>query len=244
MRNLLKLESFYDKAAHVAACCFLAAGFLLSYGLLAALFVAPVDYLQKEAVRIMYVHVPCAILSLTIYTIIGIASVVFLVWKIKLADIIAQVSASFGAAVTFLALITGALWGKPMWGTWWVWDARLTSELILLFLYFGYIGLRSAVNNKQIAAKLCAILAVVGLIDIPIIHYSVNWWHTLHQGASITKFAKPSIAMGMLYPLVAVIFAMYLLYIAITCLRARTEILWRERNAKWVKELIQREVYV
>lgn len=239
MKNLLKLEYFYKHAAQIASCFAVGAAVFMSYGLLAGLFVAPIDYQQKEAARIMYVHVPAAILSLSIYTIIGIASILYLIWKIKIADIIAQASAPFGAAITGLALVTGALWGKPMWGTWWVWDARLTSELILLFLYFGYIGLRKAYVDQRIAANVSSILAMVGLIDIPIIHFSVDWWNTLHQGASITRFAKPAIDNAMLFPLLSTLVAMFFLYAAIVCIKARGEILWRERNSNWVKALLE-----
>jgi heme exporter protein C len=235
MKNYIKPEFFYHKAANIAACLILGSGMFLSYGLLAGLFIAPIDYQQKEAVRIMYVHVPCALLSLSVYTIIGVTSLIYLIWKIKIADVIAKVSAPFGAAVTFIALISGSLWGKPMWGTWWVWDARLTSELILLFLYLGYIGLRAAIHDQKIAANMAAILAVVGLIDIPIIHFSVNWWNTLHQGASITSFAKPSIDVAMLYPLMSTIIGLYMVCGALILLNARTEVLWRERGSKWVR---------
>lgn len=211
----------------------------MTYGIIAGLYFAPIDYQQKHAVKIMYIHVPCAILSLGIYTIIGISSFIYLIWKIKLADIIAAVSAPLGASITLVTLLTGAFWGKPMWGTWWVWDARLTSELVLLFLYLGYIGLRSALRDTQLAATACGILALVGLIDIPIIHYSVEWWHTLHQGASISKFAKPSIATPMLYPLLAMLAASYMFYILMLCINARHEILWRERNTTWVKNIFK-----
>lgn len=236
-----KFEYFYKRSATLAACFALGSAVFLSYGLLAGLFVAPIDYQQKEAVRIMYIHVPSAILSLAVYTVIGITSLIYLIWKIKLADVIAQVSASFGAALTLLALITGALWGKPTWGTWWVWDARLTSELILLFLYFGYIGLRSAIVEPRIAASVSAILALIGLIDIPIIHFSVDWWNTLHQGASLTRLAKPAIDNAMLYPLLSIVLAMFMLYAAVVLLKARGEILWRERNTKWVKSMLQEQ---
>lgn len=238
MKLFLNPQTFYQHSTKLAACFALGASVFLSYGLLAGLFLAPIDYQQKEAMRIMYIHVPCAILSLMIYTIIGIMSLIYLIWKIKLADVIAQVSAPFGASLTFLALVTGAFWGKPMWGTWWVWDARLTSELILLFLYFGYMGLRSAITEQRVAASVCAIIALVGLIDIPIIHFSVNWWNTLHQGASISKFAKPTIAVAMLYPLVSIMLAMNMLYLSIICIKARAEILWRERNTKWVRNIL------
>lgn len=223
----------------IAVYCAVGAAFFLTYGLLAGLFIAPVDYQQKEAVRIMYVHVPTAMLSLSVYTIIGLMSIIYLIWKIKIADIIAQASAPFGAMLTLVALITGALWGKPMWGTWWVWDARLTSELVLLFLYCGYLGLRDAIADPNSKAVCCALLAVVGLIDIPIIHFSVNWWHTLHQGASILHFAKPAIASGMLYPLLSVILGMYLLYVALICMTVRSDILWKEQNTKWVRALME-----
>jgi heme exporter protein C len=239
---MLKSEYFYNKSKHIAACFALGSAVFLSYGLLAGLFVAPIDYQQQEAVRMMYIHVPCAILSLAVYTIIAMMSLIYLIWKIKLADIIAKVSAPFGAVVTVVALLSGSLWGKPMWGAWWVWDARLTSELILLFLYLGYIGLRGAIRDQHIASKVSAILAVVGVIDIPIIHFSVEWWHTLHQGASISKFAKPAIAAAMLYPLLSVVIGLYMLYVALVCIESRTEILWRERNSKWVKNLLEEQV--
>lgn len=238
MKEFLNPKYFYMHTKWLAIAFGIAAAVFFAYGIFTGLFIAPIDYQQKEAVRIMYVHVPCAILSLSIYTIIGFLSIIYLIWKIKLADIVAQVSAAFGAAVTALALITGAFWGKPMWGTWWVWDARLTSELILLFLYFGYMGLRSAILEPRVAANVSAILAVVGLIDIPIIHFSVEWWQTLHQGASITRLAKPAIAFEMLLPLCSMIAAMYLLYGALVCVHSRSEILWRERNTKWVRNLL------
>ncbi len=237
MKNLLKPEFFYMVCNKFTAYLLIWAAVFLSYGIMAGLFIAPIDYQQQEAVRIMYIHVPCALLSISIYTIIGIMSLIYLIWKIKIADIIASVSAPFGAAVTLLALFSGSLWGKPMWGTWWVWDARLTSELILLFLYCGYMGLRAAVPNLQVAATVSGILAVVGLFDVPIIHYSVGWWNTLHQAPSISKFAKPSIDVAMLYPLCSVMIAMYLIYFTLICVNARTEILMRERNTSWIKSL-------
>lgn len=242
MKLLLNPQYFYRYSLKLALTFGVLAILLFCYGLVTGLFIAPVDYQQKEAMRIMYIHVPTAILSLSVYTIIGCMSFVYLIWKVKLADVIAQVSAPFGAVVTALALITGSIWGKPMWGTWWVWDARLTSELILLFLYFGYMGLRSAITDQRVAASMCAILALVGLIDIPIIHFSVNWWNTLHQGASLTRLAKPSIDAAMLYPLLSVLAATYFLYFAIICLQGRAEVLWRERKTKWVRDLIEEDM--
>lgn len=239
MKQFLSLEYFYKFTRQIAKYLFLIGLVLFSYGVIMGLFIVPSDKVQSEAFRIMYVHVPCAILSLSIYTIVGISSFIYLIWHIKIFDVLAKVSAPFGAMVTFMALMSGALWGKPMWGTWWVWDARLTSELILLFLYFGYIGLRNAVTDRKVAATMCAIFAVVGLIDIPIIHFSVQWWNTLHQGATISKFARPSIDSTMLYPLLSMILAMFFLYGAVVCIRASTEILWRERKTKWIAQLLQ-----
>lgn len=240
MKKLAAPAYFYAQTVKFIPWLAVSAVLFLSYGLVAGLFIAPLDYQQQQAVKIIYLHVPCALLSLSIYTIIGIMSIIYLIWQIKIADIIATVSAPFGAAITALALLTGALWGKPMWGTWWVWDARLTSELILLFLYCGYLGLRSAIRDQKTAATASAILAVVGLIDIPIIHFSVDWWHTLHQGATISRFAKPAIAPAMLYPLLSMLLGLYLLYMLLVCIKAQSEILWRERNTQWVKQCLNR----
>ncbi len=195
------------------------------YGLLGGLYWAPTDAKQGEAFRIIYVHVPSAILSLSVYSIIFLGSVIYLVWRIKVADIICRVTAPLGASYTLIALLTGAIWGKPMWGTFWIWDARLSSELILLFLYLGYMALRSAIEEPLVAARLCSIFAIIGMIDIPIVHFSVEWWNTLHQGPSIIKFAKPSIAPEMLYPLLSMIIAFGFFYLMILCIRTRTEIL-------------------
>ena len=170
-------------------------------GLVGGLFLAPADYQQGESFRIIYVHVPSAWLSMFCYMVMASAGAAGLIWKVKMGDIMARACAPLGASFTFVALATGSLWGKPMWGTWWVWDARLTSELILLFLYLGYIALQSAIEDRRAAARAGAVLAVVGVVNIPIIHYSVEWWSTLHQGATVTKFDKPSIDVSMLIPL-------------------------------------------
>lgn len=211
--------------------------FLMSLGLFLGLFVSPTDYQQGESFRIIYIHVPAAFLSLGIYSMIFICSVIYLIWRIKIADIIAFSSAGIGASFTLVALLTGSIWGKPMWGTWWVWDARLTSELILLFLYCGYLGLRSAIPDTPLSARAGGILAIVGMIDIPIVHFSVEWWQTLHQGATLTKFAKPSMDFSMLYPLYILIIAFALFYLTMLLLRSSTEILSRERDTDWVKRI-------
>lgn len=216
-------------------------GFICLITLLAGLYqglvVAPTDYQQGDSYRIMFVHVPSAWMSLFVYMVMAIAGAIGLVWHIKLAEIIAISSASIGASFTFLALVTGAIWGKPMWGAWWVWDARLTSELVLLFLYLGVIALYNAVEDKRTAARATSILAIVGVVNIPIIHYSVEWWNTLHQGPTVTKFDAPSIDMRMLIPLLLMAVAFKLYYAVVLLMRARCEVLARERNTQWVQEL-------
>ena len=210
------------------------------YGVYMALFVAPTDYQQGESYRIIFIHVPAAWMSLFIYIVMATSAAIGLIWQIKLADMIAAASAPIGAWFTFLALVTGSLWGKPMWGAYWVWDARLTSELILLFLYFGYMALQSSMEDQRTADKASGLLAIVGVVNIPIIHYSVEWWNTLHQGASVAKFDKPSMHIDMLIPLLVMAVAAKLFYAAVVLVRARNEVLMRERNRQWVKELVEK----
>ena len=206
-------------------------------GLYWALIKSPPDYQQGESVRIMYVHVPAAWMSLFIYVVMAVAGAIGLIWQIKLANVVASVSAPIGAAFTFLALVTGAVWGKPMWGTWWVWDARLTSELILLFLYLAYISLNNAFDNPKTAAKASSVLAIVGLVNIPIIYYSVEWWNSLHQGSSVSV-TKVSMQVDMFYALLLISFAFKFLYGALVLMRSRDELLVREQNSHWVKAII------
>jgi heme exporter protein C len=219
----------------------LATGFVLMTlaGLYYGLVKAPPDYQQGDSYRIMFVHVPSAWMSLFIYVVMAGAGAIGLVWRIKLAEVISISSATVGASFTFLALVTGSIWGKPMWGTWWVWDARLTSELILLFLYLGVIALHNAIDDKRIAARATAILAIVGVVNIPIIHYSVEWWNTLHQGPTVTKFDAPSIHLSMLIPLLLMAVAFKLYYLMVVLMRARCEVIERERNTGWVKQLVE-----
>ena len=219
----------------------LAAGSLLLFlaGLYYGLVKAPPDYQQGDSYRIMFIHVPAAWMSMFVYMVMAGAGAIGLIWRIKLAEVVAISSAPIGAWFTFLALVTGSIWGKPMWGTWWVWDARLTSELILLFLYLGVIALYNAIDDKRTAARAVAILALVGVVNIPIIHYSVEWWNTLHQGPTITKLDKPSIHLSMLIPLLLMAFAFKLYYIFVVLMRARCEVLERERNTGWVRELAE-----
>ena len=198
---------------------------------------APADYQQGDSARIMYVHVPTAILSMSTYAAMAIAALIGLVWQIRTADMAVAAIAPVGAVVTLLALLTGAAWGKPMWGTWWVWDARLTSELILLFMYLGVWALYHAFDDKQTGGKAAGLMAIVGVVNLPIIHYSVEWWNTLHQGASITKFAKPSIAPEMLWPLLINLFGLAMAIGALALLSLQNEILRREIKRPWVQKL-------
>jgi heme exporter protein C len=209
-------------------------------GLYGGLVLAPADYQQGDSFRIIYVHVPSAWMSMFVYVSMAIAAAVGLIWRIKVAEMVASASAPLGASFTFLALATGSLWGKPMWGTWWVWDARLTSELILLFLYLGYMALNAAFEDRRTGARASAVLALVGLVNIPIIHYSVVWWNTLHQGATVTKLDAPSIHTSMLIPLLLMAVAFMCYHGAVVLLRARNELLKRERNSQWVQELFSR----
>lgn len=210
-------------------------------GLYGGLFLAPTDYEQGEAYRIIFVHVPAAWMSLFVYIVMAVAGATALIWRMKLAEIVMICSAPIGASFTFLALATGSIWGKPMWGTWWVWDARLTSELLLLFLYLGVMALYNAIEDRRTAARAAAILALVGVVNIPVIHYSVEWWNTLHQGPTITKFDKPSIHISMLIPLLLMAVAFKLFYIGNLFMRVRTELLSREQKSKWVQQLVEVE---
>ena len=217
----------------LAGLCVLA----LLYGLYGGLVLAPPDYQQGESFRIIYVHVPSAWMSMFIYTFMAVLSGIHLIWRMKLADIMATASAPIGASFTFLALVTGSLWGKPMWGTYWVWDARLTSELILLFLYLGIMALRSAIDDQRSAGRATAVLTLVGVVNIPIIHYSVVWWNTLHQPATVTKLDTPSIHIDMLIPLLVMTLAFQFYFFTVALMRARNEVLQREHKASWVAEL-------
>ncbi|MCH7941708.1 MAG: heme ABC transporter permease [Proteobacteria bacterium] len=197
---------------------------LIAIGLYLALFVAPPDYQQGESVRIMFVHVPSAWMALFVYTGMAVASAMALIWKHPLSDIAARASAPIGACFTFMALVTGSLWGKPMWGTWWVWDARLTSMLVLLFLYLGYMALADAFDDPARGAKAAAILALVGFVNVPIIKFSVDWWNTLHQPASVVKMGGPAIHLSMLAPLLIMVAGFTAFYITVLIMRMRTEI--------------------
>ena len=187
--------------------------FFISFGLYQGLFVAPPDYQQGDAFRIMYVHVPSAWISLFAYSVVFFSAIVSLIWHVKVYDVILLASCKLGALFTLFTLLTGAIWGKPMWGTWWAWDARLTSELILFFLYLSILLLHGSFEDKKKAASAVNILAIIGFINIPIIHFSVEWWNTLHQGPSVIKLSTPSIAGEMLTPLIITALGLSLIHI-------------------------------
>jgi heme exporter protein C len=211
---------------------------LLAIGTYGGLVLAPADYQQGDGFRIIYVHVPSAYLSTTIYAVMAVASGIGLIWRIKLAHAVAAGAAPIGASFTAVALISGMLWGKPMWGTYWEWDPRLTSELILLFIYFGYMSLRASFEDISKADRASGLLAVIGVVNLPIIHFSVTWWSSLHQGPTIKKLDAPSISGDMLWPLLLLIAASTLFFGAMLLYRVRAEVLDREQNSRWVEDLL------
>ena len=211
------------------------AAILIVAGLIGGLWLAPPDYQQGDAYRIIYVHAPSAWLSLMMYGVMGIAGGIGLIWRIKAAHALAASAAPIGASFALVTLVTGSLWGKPMWGTYWAWDPRLTSELFLFLLYLGYMGLRAAFEDLQRADRASAVLAVVGLVDVPIVHYSVVWWNSLHQGALVFT-GRRAMPPSMLIPLMVMFLGFTLYSVAVLCMRLRAEVLNRERTARWVRE--------
>jgi heme exporter protein C len=205
-------------------------------GLYLALFVAPPDYQQGETVRIMFIHVPSAWMALFSYVAMAAAAACGLIWRHPLADLAAREIAPVGAAFTLLCLVTGSLWGQPMWGTWWVWDARLTSVLVLFFLYLGYLALVHAFDDPTRGARAGAILALVGIVNVPIIKFSVDWWNTLHQPASVVKMSGPAIHASMLWPLLMMALAFKLYFVTIVLIRLRAAVLERKLRALQLAE--------
>jgi heme exporter protein C len=212
----------------------------IGYGLIGGLIFAPPDYQQGDAFRIIYVHVPSAWMSLFAYTTMAVAGAVGLIWRIKMGHAVAAATAPLGASFTLLALVTGSLWGRPMWGTYWAWDPRVTSELILLFLYIGVMSLRTAFEDPGRGDRAAALLAIVGVVNVPIIHFSVVWWNSLHQGSTIVTLSGPKMPGSMLWPLLSMLLGFMCFYGAVLCMRLRGEILNRERQAAWVREAINR----
>ncbi|WP_336367299.1 heme ABC transporter permease [Marinobacter sp. C2H3] len=209
---------------------------LLLAGLVWGLAFAPPDGRQGESYRILFVHVPSAFLAESIYVMMAISGLALLVWRVKLAALFTRAVAPVGLAMTFLALLTGAIWGRPTWGTWWVWDARITSMLILLFLYAGVLALDRAFEDERTGARAVAVLSLVGVINIPIIKYSVDWWYTLHQGATFTLTQRPEMPPSMWLPLLLAVLGLYLIFGGLACLRLQTAIFWRERRTRWVSQ--------
>ena len=217
-----KLSEFIFPKSIVLFLIFLVIGIYYSF------FNSPPDYLQGETVRIMYVHVPCAWFSLSIYSVMAFCSFFSIIFKHTLADIISRACAPIGACFTLATLITGSIWGKPTWGTWWVWDARLTSELVLFFIYLGHIFVSNAYDDKSKGDRYASILTLLGIVNLPIIKWSVDWWNTLHQPASISKFSAPNIASEMLWPLFLMVLSFLFFFVSLLLLRIKSEIIARK----------------
>jgi heme exporter protein C len=219
---------------------FAALAFILTIaGLYISFFVAPTDFQQGEGYRIIFIHVPAAWMSMFIYVVMAFWSAIGLAWNTRLSFVMARALAPTGAMFTFVALWTGAFWGKPMWGAWWVWDARLTSELILLFLYVGVMALQAAIDDPRRADRAGALLNLVGVINVPIIYFSVKWWNTLHQGSSVSLTRAPSMAQTMLWGMLVMALAAWMYTLAVALVRARTLILERERRTDWVRAQLE-----
>ena len=229
--------TFYPLAGKLAPWFFAAAALLVATGIYVGFFVAPTDAQQGEAYRIIFIHVASAWLSMFLYIIMAFWAGVGLAFNTRLSSMMASAVAPTGALMTFIALWTGALWGKPMWGAWWVWDARLTSELILLFLYLGFMSLQAAIDDPRRADKAGAVIALVGVVNVPIIYFSVKWWNTLHQGASVSLTRSPSMAATMLLGMLLMALGFWMYSIGTSLLRARCIILERERKSEWIGQL-------
>jgi heme exporter protein C len=229
--------SFYPMAGRLAPWFAVLAAILCVAGLYIGFFIAPTDFQQGEAYRIIFIHVAAAWMSMFIYLVMAGWAAVGLAFNTRLSSMMASALAPTGMLMTFIALWTGALWGRPTWGTFWVWDARLTSELILLFLYLGFIALEAAIDDRRRADKACAVLAIVGGINVPIIYFSVKWWNTLHQGASVSLTRSPSMATTMLWAMLIMALGFWMYSIAVALYRVRAIILERERRSDWVRDV-------
>jgi heme exporter protein C len=229
----------YRAAAALTPWLLASAAVAIGGGLIDGLVFAPPDYQQGDAFRIIYVHVPSGWLSMFAFTSMALAGGIGLIWRIKVGHAVAAAVAPIGASFTAAALLTGSLWGRPMWGTYWAWDPRLTSELILLFLYVGVMSLRPAFEDPGRGDRAAALLAIVGVVNVPIIHYSVVWWNSLHQGATVAKIGKPAMPGSMLWPLLSMFLGFMLFFGAVLCIRLRGEVLNRERQAMWVREAMK-----
>jgi heme exporter protein C len=232
-------QTFFPVAGLLAPWFAATAAVLFVAGLYISFFVAPTDAQQGESYRIIFIHVPAAWMSMFLYLVMAFWAGVGLAFNTRLSGMMASALAPTGALFTFMALWSGALWGRPTWGTWWVWDARLTSELLLLFLYFGFMALQAAIDDPRRADKAGAVLALVGVINIPIIYYSVQWWNTLHQGASVSLKSAPTMAATMFAGMIVMVFACWAYAIAVVLWRVRCIILERERRSDWVGEYLR-----
>ena len=230
-------QSFYPLASRMIPWFWALAAIFGVAGLWISFFVAPTDAVQGEGYRIIFIHVPASWMSMFIYMVMAAWAGLGLVLNTRLSGMMAQALAPTGALMAFISLWTGAFWGKPMWGTWWVWDARLTSELILFFLYIGFIALQAAIDDPRRADKAGAILALVGVVNVPIIYFSVKWWNTLHQGASVSLMKSPSMAKTMLLGMLIMALCFWMYSIAVALMRVRAIILEREAHTEWIKEL-------
>ena len=233
--------NFYSLAGKLIPWFAWGAGILTIWGLYISFFVAPTDFQQSEAYRIIFIHVPAAWMSMFIYLVMAFWGAIGLAFNTRLSFMMARALAPTGAMFTFVALWTGAWWGKPMWGAWWVWDARLTSELILLFLYVGIVALWAAIDDIKRSDRAGALLTLIGAINVPIIYFSVKWWNTLHQGASVSLTKAPSMAAIMLQGMLIMAIAAWLYTIAVALVRVRRIILERERHTEWVKAILEKE---
>ena len=232
-------QNFYPLAGRLWPLFAMLGSVLAAVGLWMSFFVAPTDAQQGEGYRIIFIHVPVSWMSMFIYLVMAAWAGLGLVFNTRLSGMMATALAPTGALCAFLSLWTGALWGKPMWGAWWVWDARLTSELILLFLYLGFMALQAAIDDPRRADKAGAVLALVGVVNVPIIYFSVKWWNTLHQGASVSLTRSPSMATTMLWGMLIMSLAIWMYAIAVALARVRCIILERERHAEWVRHAVE-----
>lgn len=228
--------NFYPLAGKLIPWFAIPAAILFVVGLYVGFFIAPTDFQQGDAYRIIFIHVPAAWLGMFLYVLMAIYAAIGWAFNARLASMMASSISITGAMFTFLSLVTGSLWGKPTWGTWWVWDARLTSTLILLFLYIGFISLQASIDDPRRADRAGAVLAIVGVINVPIIYFSVEWWNTLHQGATIRLLGKPTMARPMLTAMLIMLAACWLYSVAVVLVRLRYIILEREQNTAWAAE--------
>ncbi len=228
---LLKIDRYYTAIFYLSI-------FIFSFSVFWGLFLTPEDYIQGNSFRIIYLHVPASFVSQSLYAVMAISGVFYLIWRVKLAAYLIVAIAPIGAMTTFIALITGAIWGIPTWGTWWQWDARITSTLILFIMYLGLISLHSSFTNYERADKLLSWLVIIGAVNLPIIKKSVDWWSTLHQSASITLTKKPSIDPVMLYPLIGSIIGFVGLVVCLVLLSSKNQILIREKTKTWIRDYV------